>query len=423
MVEEAEEPCTFAEALNNKYMDYEPKLFDNIQLSPKRRAALLNKQSHQQRQILALDGCNVGSAGEDGEIAGLCPNLTELDLTKNYLQSWEQIFLIIAQLPRLTFLNLTSNPLDFNFEEERIEEIIQNNTLPKLERLVLNNTKLPLELVFKLLCIFPGVEELHLSLNAYGHVIEWHETFPNIQKLHFNSNDIEDWDDIINVGKVFPNLRRLILCGNAITEVKASGEEFLELQTLSLSQTSICEWNSLDELCKLAALEDLRVVGVPLGQREGANRRRQLFIARLPTVKKLNGSVINETEREDAERMFIRHHMDDEEPPERYHKLVEVHGKLERLAEVDLGRREYARLVVCLDGKEVSKIIVDLSIYSKTLKQNVGKKVGLAPKDFHMYFRDNSFKNEVRDPYKYLFWYKLVDGDKIIVVQKKQINY
>ena len=267
------------------------------------------------------------------------------------------------------------------------------------------------------------VEELHLSLNAYGHVIEWHETFPNVKKLHFNSNDIEDWDDVVKIGQVFPNLTSLILCENAITEVTASSAVFPELQTLSLSQTSICEWNSLDELCKLAALEDLRVVGVPLGQREEPNKRRQLFIARLPIVKKFNGSVINETEREDAERMFIRHHMDDEEPPERYHKLVEVHGKLERLAEVDMGRREFAQLVICLDGKEVSKIVVDLDIYSKTLKQKVGKKVGLAPKDFHLYFRDYSFKNEVRDPYKYLYWYKLVDGDKILVVKNKQINY
>ena len=157
------------------------------------------------------------------------------------------------------------------------------------------------------------------------------------------------------------------MCDNAITEVTASNAVFPELQTLSLSQTSICKWTSLDELCKLAALEDLRAVGVPLGQREEANKRRQLFIARLSTVKKLNGSFISETEREDAERMFIRHHMDDEEPPERYHKLVEVHGKLDRLAEVDMGRKEYAQLVICLDGEEVSKIVVDLDISSSSM--------------------------------------------------------
>ena len=41
MVEEAVEPLTFADALNSKYADYEPKLFDNIQLSPKRRGTTI----------------------------------------------------------------------------------------------------------------------------------------------------------------------------------------------------------------------------------------------------------------------------------------------------------------------------------------------------------------------------------------------
>ena len=35
--EKEEARLSFATALNNKYTDYEPKLFDSIQLSPKRR--------------------------------------------------------------------------------------------------------------------------------------------------------------------------------------------------------------------------------------------------------------------------------------------------------------------------------------------------------------------------------------------------
>ena len=54
-------------------------------------AALLNQQSHKQRTILALDGCKVGSAGEDGEISQICPNVVELDISNNLLHSWEQV--------------------------------------------------------------------------------------------------------------------------------------------------------------------------------------------------------------------------------------------------------------------------------------------------------------------------------------------
>ncbi len=41
MADENEEIFSFAKALKNKYTDYEPKLFDNIQLSPKRRGKTL----------------------------------------------------------------------------------------------------------------------------------------------------------------------------------------------------------------------------------------------------------------------------------------------------------------------------------------------------------------------------------------------
>lgn len=44
--------------------------------------------------------------------------------------------------------------------------------------------------------------------------------------------------------------------------------------------------------------------------------RRQQMVARLPNLEKLNGTPISETEREAAERMFIRLYMDSEEKPE-----------------------------------------------------------------------------------------------------------
>lgn len=45
--------------------------------------------------------------------------------------------------------------------------------------------------------------------------------------------------------------------------------------------------------------------------------RRQQLVARLPALRQLNGSRITETEREDAERAFIRVYMDLESPPPR----------------------------------------------------------------------------------------------------------
>ena len=62
-----------------------------------------------------------------------------------------------------------------------------------------------------------------------------------------------------------------------------------------------------------------------------------MLIARLPNVQILNGGdKIPDNEREDAERAFIRFYMDEEEKPKRYHELVEIHGRLDPLVNVDM---------------------------------------------------------------------------------------
>lgn len=69
------------------------------------------------------------------------------------------------------------------------------------------------------------------------------------------------------------------------------------------------------------------------------HERRQLLIARLPYVEKLNGGgIISVDEREDAERAFIRYYLEKPEAdrPERYNDLIRIHGKLDRLVNIDL---------------------------------------------------------------------------------------
>ncbi|MEQ2196178.1 hypothetical protein XENOCAPTIV_025823, partial [Xenoophorus captivus] len=73
----------------------------------------------------------------------------------------------------------------------------------------------------------------------------------------------------------------------------------------------------------------------------------------LPSVSHLNGSVVTDSEREDAERFFIRHYLDcpEKELPYRYHSLVTKYGKLEPLAEIDLRPRCRAQVKVHYEEK------------------------------------------------------------------------
>ena len=245
--------------------------------------------------------------------------------------------------------------------------------------------------------------------------MDWPSTFPNIKKLHFNNNDIENWSDIVKIGKIFPNLKSLILCENCIKEVTVDDKvnAFENLKTLSLSQTDVDDWKSLDEMRKLPALEDLRLVGIPLGRREESSNARQLFISMLPNVNKLNGSSIDGNEREDAERFFIRYYMDSDNPPARFHELVEIHGKVDRLAEVDMSIKEYAQVTLYLDEKEHSKVVIDLSYTIRELKRVIARKVGLTPKSFRLFHFDTFIASELNISAKHLHSCYIRDGDEI----------
>lgn len=60
----------------------------------------------QDLQIVSLRLQTVNNAGEPGEMGRLCPNIVELDLSKNLFNNWTLIFEICDQLENLIWLNV-----------------------------------------------------------------------------------------------------------------------------------------------------------------------------------------------------------------------------------------------------------------------------------------------------------------------------
>ena len=54
------------------------------------------------------------------------------------------------------------------------------------------------------------------------------------------------------------------------------------------------------------------------------------------TILSLNGSRITDEDKENCERKFIRHYLDSPEKPARYFELESRHGKLNKLAEINM---------------------------------------------------------------------------------------
>ncbi|PIK40435.1 hypothetical protein BSL78_22718 [Apostichopus japonicus] len=293
------------------------------------------------RQVV-LDHQNITSAGKLKEIADKVRNVTELDLSANPLGSWNVVESVIKFMPRLEFLNLASAELGSCSGADSIRCTRQGKE--RIEVLILNATNLSWPSVLSVLAGFPSVREVHLSLNEFSSIptpSDGDPRFTSVKKLYFNDNMVTSWSEIAKLGQLFPNVENLLLVNNPLSGLTEDiGGHFACLKQLSTLDTNLSSWEDIDNFNHFPKLTEIQLRGIPLLKKLKEKESRQLVVARLPHVTKLNNSPISEPEREDAERAFIRKFMDSTEKPKRYEELSSVHKNVHRLAQVDMTVRK-----------------------------------------------------------------------------------
>ncbi|XP_065650179.1 tubulin-specific chaperone cofactor E-like protein isoform X3 [Hydra vulgaris] len=413
---------TFCSALSKKFADTTQECEDiKIHI----RVDIF--QDHSSRLILALDGCGINSPGDENAIRSVCPRLKDLDLSHNFLSEWIHVIQIISQLQSLKFLNLSHNPL---YLSQSLGEV--HNKHNTLQSLVLNNTKINFDALCKILEICPCLEELHLSLNEYETVPIIDQQFKNIKSLHFSSNNIKSWYHVQNLAHIFTSLTKLILSENDIDSVSSVGDEFPYLEYLSLSNTQINDWNSLDNLRTFSKLKEIRLNSIPLLNGFKKEKERVFLLMNwLPHVFKINGSILNESERDDAERYFIRYYKDKVEKPSRYHEIVKLRGDLCDLADVKLGKRDIVSLLITGDVEQSFEVEFDTLTLTRDVYKTVSQICNLNLKQFRLLLKEKE-NNKIYDSDKkyeymsipnvtvmfpregrYLYMYHPKNGDEI----------
>ncbi|KAL1506392.1 hypothetical protein ABEB36_005764 [Hypothenemus hampei] len=426
--------------------------------------------------LLVLNDCDIATAGEREALVAKCSNVEELDLAKNKLDQWTEVFGILEHMPRLKFVNLSFNslskPIDISLDKRWDE----------LRNLVLNSTYVNWKSVQKILDHLPNLEELHLSLNDYNNV-NLHDTNTTececsenkndncdcqnvalqkkhsvIRILHFTGNPINNWREISKLGYAFPNLESLVLAKCPIKSLDLNEEEsneglntncnkgsqnglnsnsknespydaFKSLKILNLNSTNLSSWDDIEYLAKFPSLQCVRIQGCPLWESNEYTEyeRRQLLIARLPNIQTLNGGGgITAEEREAAERAFIRFYMDKPESdrPERYSELVQIHGKLDPLVNVDLRPEKRVRITfTCGSNSEIKS--VDIYRTVSDLKQRLEGFAGFPASKMRLFYVDQDLRDIqgpelMRYPSKQLFSYNIRSGDEIIIVCKQE---
>jgi hypothetical protein len=194
----------------------------------------------------------------------------------------------------------------------------------RLSTLILNACFINFQTIELLLERLPNLDELYLASNKYSHV-EFSPTFVNskLRVLYLNDNSIDDWNEIVKIGRAFPQLESLVLSENPIAAVKTSGEVFKNLKLLVLNKLPLSDWSDLDLVRnEFVGLKHLKVQNIPLlDELKSKDERFFMLVATLGNdVDHLNGSTVSHKEKDTSQRKFIRYFMDKPEltKPARY---------------------------------------------------------------------------------------------------------
>ncbi|KAF2367771.1 Ubiquitin-related domain [Trinorchestia longiramus] len=272
------------------------------------------------------------------------------------------------------------------------------------------------------------LEELHVCMNDYTKLKKSNYKFSTVSRVHFNNNPTQDWSQIEVLGEVFPRLEALVLAECPIAELPERGrysDAFPNLKYLSLNATKVAEWSTVYNINFFPQLSELRLCSCPLYECYSDGERRALTIAAVWRIKRLNGgALISAKEREDAERRFIRHYLQQDRKPDRYYELVALHGELSPLVDISLKPTKEVHVKVLFEDKELP---YTFNVYLRVLdvKKMLEPQLGLPANKMRLFYEDRGFEGgpayapeEIKINTKQLYTFNVHSGDHFIVDSK-----
>uniref|UniRef100_T1J621 Tubulin-specific chaperone E n=1 Tax=Strigamia maritima TaxID=126957 RepID=T1J621_STRMM len=265
----------------------------------------IQSQFHQLREICLHSMKIFGT--DDDNVNELTPNVVELDLSESLLTSWFDVARIIKKFKHLKILHLNDNRLVISTDNDL------KASFKTVSAIYLTRVQYDWNQVLTCAEMWPHISELVIAYNNIGIITQPKEPlFENLEKLDMDSNRIEGWQQILNLGHL-PKLQYLNVnnCGiesiffpNALPGHKTSS--FPQLQILGLNDNKCDKWIHIAELNKLKKLKELRMRNNPICDTETPALLRQLFIAKIGGLKMLNRVQVTSDERRGAEIDYLK---------------------------------------------------------------------------------------------------------------------
>ncbi|EMD01182.1 hypothetical protein BAUCODRAFT_200124 [Baudoinia panamericana UAMH 10762] len=322
-----DKPSSFLQALKEKYV------LPNVGLSIHAQGAIYfsSKQAEEvgfekfaarQAELrgirtLVLDRMRIRhSPSEDGdsnEITALCGEVTELDISGNLFETFEEVQLLCRCLPKLRSLTADANRLC------KLDALGgRDHSLATIKALSLGNVLLDWDaVVVKVLALIcPNLEALTASNNEWTHATV-RLALSKLRLLELSGNEFVSLSDVSCVAG--SNVETLLLrkCNVSAVWSQASSEHqlaYTSVTELDIRDNHIEDWFFFDELITMCPnLRHLRSAGNPLytlskrydGKELAAEDCYMLTIARLPGLCSLNYSTITEKDRLNADVFYL----------------------------------------------------------------------------------------------------------------------
>ncbi|XP_008544109.1 tubulin-specific chaperone E [Microplitis demolitor] len=398
-----------------------------------------------QLTVICLREQLISSAGVPGELQKLCPNLRELDISKNLINSWKIVADICSQLTKLERLDVSENLLPTKIDDDL------SNAFINVNQLIMTRMNYDWSDIEWCTSLFPALRILYVPFNYASTLTEppVNSNLHQLVDLSLEGNGISSWDEVLKLGNLL-SLENLNLNSNKIQRIRftcdnAMGKTkmFPALRQLHLSKNCINEWRSISELEKLINLEDLKLRDNPVFDNDKHETARQLIIARISNLKWLNSIEINREERKGAEYDYLKAfatewkqlNPDDDKIVEsrrkefmenhpRYLPLIEKYGAVEISTskvggemKSDVITVEFVSTNVESKVKNVKrKLLKDMDVQKLTgLVQRMFRIAGKIPK--LSLIQSNRPKDEIPldKPLQQLSYYSIQDGDQILV--------
>lgn len=267
--------------------------------------------------VLVLDRMGIrkrsGDEAENEEVRELCKEITDLDLSGNLFESFEEVAALCALFPKLRSLTLDGNRF-------AADGAYIGRSLSTVRNLSLSRTLLSQDELAHILSAFPSLETLDLTSNEL--IFYFHPLLsPHLTMLDLSSNNLISLSTIQDLAQQTPNLHTLTLKQNSISTISPSTPAFPStFSTLNLFHNTITSFTPLKNLSLhptlSLSLKHLAIsgnplftsnaltsttTGLPLTAADGYN----LTLARLPRLETLNHSRITEKERLNAEVFYL----------------------------------------------------------------------------------------------------------------------